>query len=307
MPPHDVTVWDVARQEELCHIELPPISDKDYSRIVQFSPDGRTFAVIVHLHGDKLTNVPFQRFLVERSVLKFFDVGTRREIRSIEVAGNVYSLCFSPDGKRLAGRISFPAVNPPRSTPYQFTVWDIASGHQVFVADSNSLGVEDTPETGWFMAWTEWTPDGKRLVIEGRGGAAFLFLDAETGKVVSTLNTPPRGILASRNMAAFSSDGRRVAIQHVMRNQRTVVSVLDADGGKELLTLPLPNERRAAGRPFELTGARLVFTPDGHQLLRFKPVTTAGGRGPDGERLPARTGVRVTTWDATPRPEAKGP
>jgi len=79
------------------------------------------------------------------------------------------------------------------------------------------------------------------------------------------------------------------------------VSLLDTDSGKELLSFPVP----AAVRTSFLVGAPLAFSADGHRLLRFEQESrTPTGTGPDGGRPLTQTSLRVTTWDATPLPDA---
>jgi hypothetical protein len=95
-----------------------------------------------------------------------------------------------------------------------------------------------------------------------------------------------------------------------VRGASTTIVLMDTDSGKELLALPLRttgNSPFGAGPP---GAARLLtFTGDGHRLLHFDVETrTRAVPGPDGaNRVVTQTGLRVTTWDATPLPEAKGP
>jgi hypothetical protein len=76
-----------------------------------------------------------------------------------------------------------------------------------------------------------------------------------------------------------------------------MVSILDADSGKELLSLPI----QATGRPFDQS---LAFSSDGHLLRRFD---SAGETDPETGRPLSTTHVIVTTWDATPRPDETQP
>jgi hypothetical protein len=78
----------------------------------------------------------------------------------------------------------------------------------------------------------------------------------------------------------------------------SAISVLDTESGKEVLSLTPPPG--FANNLWEIDGARLTFSPDGHRLLLFGRVigTSAEVRG----RLPFNA-LRVHTWDATPRPE----
>jgi hypothetical protein len=94
----------------------------------------------------------------------------------------------------------------------------------------------------------------------------------------------------------FSPDGRRVA--GVARTRQSgVIKIWDAESGKDLLTIPLP--------PQSATGTRgnayhLAFTPENHKLLT---VTTQAFRGGGPAFGDPSTPIRVTTYDATPRPE----
>jgi hypothetical protein len=77
-----------------------------------------------------------------------------------------------------------------------------------------------------------------------------------------------------------------------------VVSVLDTNSGKDLLSLPTT----ATG--FAAMGAPLAFSADGHLLRRFDVETPPGRFVLGNVQPPAESSVRVTTWDATPRTDS---
>jgi WD40 repeat protein len=87
------------------------------------------------------------------------------------------------------------------------------------------------------------SPDGKRLVIDGK------VWDAQTGQELLTLEGG-----AGVHRAVFSPDGKRLA----SASEDNTVKVWDAQTGQELLTLK--------------GGGHVVFSPDGHRLA------SAGGR-----------------------------
>ncbi|MHC4199714.1 MAG: WD40 repeat domain-containing serine/threonine protein kinase, partial [Planctomycetota bacterium] len=100
-------------------------------------------------------------------------------------AGSVYSVAFSPDGKRL--------VTGSRDTTAK--VWDAATGAEVMTLKGHTGGVGSVA----------FSPDGKRLVT-GSGDKTAKVWDAATGAEVITL----KGHSGAVHSAAFSPDGRRI-------------------------------------------------------------------------------------------------
>jgi WD40 repeat protein len=128
--------------------------------------------------------------------------------------------------------------------------------------------------------------------------------DAETGRVVATLDTASRGGgIPGGARPAFSPDGRRIACP-VLTTRGRFVKVWDAASGRELLALPW-NEGSDRGLR-RLQPELVAFSTDGNRLLDFalKQPALAGPRGFGGAGLPGHV-IDVTTWDATPRSEPK--
>jgi WD40 repeat protein len=124
-----------------------------------------------------------------------WDVREGKEVRQLKALADVYSLCFSPDGKALAAGLW--KVNR-LSSGRTLQVWDVASG-----AEQGSFDVHDT------VTGLAFSPDGK--VLAGGNGYredAFVRLwDARTGAELCR-HTGHRG---SSGAIAFSPDGKRVA------------------------------------------------------------------------------------------------
>jgi hypothetical protein len=140
-----------------------------------------------------------------------------------------------------------------------------------------------------------------RLAVLDVPDSQIYLLDAPTGKLIKTLNVSNRGGIRDLNSGiVFSPDGRRIACEFRLRFGASIVSVLGTDSGKELLSLPM----QAA--PNRASNASLAFSADGRRLRHFEMRTIAPSR-PGSGLGGARTDLRVTTWDATPRPAPKQP
>jgi serine/threonine protein kinase/WD40 repeat protein len=279
--PADLTVWDVDSGEEIYHTEIPdpPGTDPTYSRPT-FTRDGATVTVLQHV-----------RF---HQSLRMFDIPNRREKPAIEFkeAGSTVSAVaasaqFSPDGRRLA-------VVVLRGGPITVSLYDVASGKR---QDIDARVSRDSKLT--------WSPDGKRLLVTYQSGneSEINIYDTATGKLSASLYTADQ--LGRREQwdpsisstgPVFSPDGRRVASLTNTR-QSAVIKVWDAESGKDLLTIPV-----AAISGTSLRGSlyHLAFTPENHRLVAVMTTQAPRGRG-------IAAAIRVTTYDATPRPEPKQP
>jgi WD40 repeat protein len=293
-PPPDVTVWDVATKKELLHLELPPGGGADWfagGGMSGFSLDGGT---IVLTRRDTIDRLPNGN-LKTRTTLWSIHVDSRRPGPSIAIGGNVIGGSSSPDGQRFAGFIRNPLENG--SWTDQFAVWDLVRGTQLFAIDPGF------PSAGGFGTTAIWSPDGSRVTLVDVPGSQVHLLDAATGKFVQTLKTAGRGAFGPMARIAFSPDGRRLACEFRQRFTVSGISVLDTESGKELLSLPMT--AAPASPATTPTGASLTFTPDGHQLLRFETAPSTRTT-PDGKAI-RESALQVTTWDATPLPEATQP
>jgi serine/threonine protein kinase/WD40 repeat protein len=309
IPLQDVTVWDVASGKELFHADLGRPDDVGSFNQPALSPDGATLVIIQHPRDDAKNR---------RSTIRVFDIQSRSERPAIAVDGRAIGPRFSPDGKRILSMVH--VYNPDGGIAVHAAVWDLDRGVQVFsvdVGDKNAYVRSGGPYP-WEVAGNVtplWTPDGTRLALVEAANPQCRFLDAANGKLVKTVTLSPRaGTVGFRNRAgqfgapfgqnftiAFSPDGRRIAFQSTMRTGALTVSILDADSGKELLSLPT----RSTGRPYDQS---LAFSSDGHLLRRFdSDMLQSGAPDPDTGRPLLTTRVVVTTWDATPLPEPKQP
>jgi WD40 repeat protein len=163
--------------------------------------------------------------------ITFWNVQTGKEIRRIESKKEREwpgSVSVSPDGKLLAIRIAYGAVD----------LWEIKTGRHVRrVAD-------DRNETG-----PVFSPDGKHLVTGQRKGA-ICFWEVETGKRSRTLTMPAEEHPTS---LAFSPDGKRLA----SGGSDHAIHLWDLTSGKELLGV----KHRLGGTP------SVRFLADGKTLL----------------------------------------
>jgi tRNA A-37 threonylcarbamoyl transferase component Bud32 len=245
----------------------------------------------------------------------------------------VSSICFSPDGKRLA------SVSADRTV----RVWDADTGHLVrtllhmrpiaaivFSPDGQRLASADGDQTvqtvhfwdvekgqevrafekreGTLVHHVTFSPDGKLLAAASADNKTVRVLDVETGQELFALKEHTSEVRA----LAFSPDGQRLA-----RAWGDAVRVVDAKTGQELLA-PKGRPQKVSVLAFSPDGKRLAVAFDevwlwdvgtGHELLILKG--NGGGlllRGitsgvqalafsPDGKRLASASADVVRLWE----------
>jgi WD40 repeat protein/serine/threonine protein kinase len=235
---HTVKVWDAQTGEPLFSIK-----HSSYVQSVAYSPNGKRLAS----GGDQA---------------KVWDAQTGQELLSLEgpIGGDISSMAFTPDSKRLAGAFGRDGI----------VVWDAQTGKELLSLKGRTSSLVFSPDgkrlTSAGKVWDAQTghelltikgatngvfsPDGKRLA-SAEGGAVKVW-DAQTGQELLSL----KGHTAYVSSVAYSPDGQRLASGSVDKS----VKVWDAQKDQEHLTLQ-------GGGGKSIDGAELVaFSPDGRRL-----------------------------------------
>jgi hypothetical protein len=158
----------------------------------------------------------------------------------------VTSVCFSPDGERLA----------TGSLDHTARVWEARTGQPLFTLQGHSLGVYSV----------SFSPDGTRLATGSADKTARLW-DVRTAQEIHTLQGHARAVIG----VAFSPDGQRLT----GRDDAGKVLLWDVATGKPVNEPPpqqlVPSSPRSPdGQRFaHIDGAtvRLLGPPDSEELL----------------------------------------
>jgi RNA polymerase sigma factor (sigma-70 family) len=222
---------------------------------------------------------------------KVWDAEKGTEILALQGhTGMVTSVCFSPDGTRIATAGRDQTVR----------VWDAEKGQEIFTLKG---------QTQW-SASVCFSPDGKRLATIG--SEHIIVWDAEKGQELLTLKAQvsPNGNLC------FSPDGKRIAAAYPWgpggAKGPGEIKVWDVEKGQELLSLKghtsfinsvcfSRDGKRLASASLDKT-VRVWDADKGQDLLTLKGHTANVSSvcfSPDGKRLASASWDRtVKVWDA---------
>jgi WD40 repeat protein len=173
-------------------------------------------------------------------VIRFWDVVTGKEVRSLDNPGRIDFLACTPDGKTL---VSIADVSTDGNLPWECRVLDLPTGKVL---------------RRWEHVLEPWalSADGKTLAL-GAEGPQLRLWDVATGKELRRFDVPDRKEVIQKHdaarSAALSQDSRLLAVMDL--NCR--VHVWEVGTGKELFCSPQ--------LPFFSKGP-LAFSPDGKTL-----------------------------------------
>ncbi|HVS38879.1 MAG TPA: PQQ-binding-like beta-propeller repeat protein [Gemmataceae bacterium] len=237
----------------------------------------------------------------------FVSIPDGKELRRIDDESTYFHfLCFSPDGKSLAGVGNDGVVR----------VWDPANGkeilreqedsegrdcHVAFSPDGKRLVVGLPPDklrvlevatgkelfkqqlnqgTATRFTAVGFSPDGKRLFWAGDDRRSFALRDATTGETLRSFRVAQGTVRA----VAFSPDGKLIASLDVDDDAPPSVGLWDAATGKELRKLPSLGAAGWIADPvFSPDGKRLAFADDYDGLLHMWDVETGKDAAQVGE------------------------
>jgi WD40 repeat protein len=216
----------------------------------KFSPDGRLLAVVTH-----------------EGTLRLWDTAAGKELRRwmvptrdfgwIDKAGKVVQrfphaalgdLAFSADGKVL---LAMHGVAVHR--------WDVATGKALETFSGWEKTSEKVPARGpkrdFGECWCVPSPDGETLLLAGSNITVtrLVLASAASGRKLRELPAEP----GRCRSAAFSPDGRTLAVIPSSSRQSSFIRLLEVAGGRE--------RGRLTGPPTFAEG--LAFSPNGQVLV----------------------------------------
>jgi DNA-binding beta-propeller fold protein YncE len=160
----DVAAFSLRTRELLWRVQLPSLRADHLT----LSPDGQNLFV-TSLPGTKVIEV---------------STSTHQMVGSYDAGDYPHVLEFSPDGKYL-----YSGSLGNQLAPYGFD----NGVHEIAVADPTTLQVVRTYQFDAGVRPFEFTPDGRRLVLQFSYFNGFKVLDLASGNIVRTVELPLRG------------------------------------------------------------------------------------------------------------------
>ncbi|MGC9949744.1 MAG: WD40 repeat domain-containing protein [Bryobacteraceae bacterium] len=233
-----------------------------------------------------------------------------------QLAPEIWSMVWSPDGKRLAVTASIVGAGvydaatgkkllslrlhsaigsitwspdgrlATASQNNAVVVWDAESGEQLLILGNR----DDHGAYSSSVSSVAWSPAGKRLAT-GTGGPPFngaKVWDADTGKELLSLATD-----SAVSTVTWSPDGRRLA----GRSRQNRVIVWDAGSGQQLMTL-LSHSAWGPDR-------NVAWSPDGKRLLASADHTASVWDADSGKSLLTLSGHRNDVLSVAWSPDGK--
>jgi WD40 repeat protein/tRNA A-37 threonylcarbamoyl transferase component Bud32 len=187
--------------------------------------------------------------------LRVWDARSGQEVQSVELhPGGVPSLCFSPDGRRLA-----------------VALWH-GKGVKVFDWDGAKLGASRSLGNPLPVGAVAYSPDGKFLA--GGDESGFKLWTAETLQEVRTVATPA-------NQLAFAPDSRTLFAAWTNEHARAVHTFTrwDVVTPRELTPLSVEVSADPAAAQHRLgRDGKVLFVTRGHAATHVRAIDTVTGK-----------------------------
>jgi WD40 repeat protein/serine/threonine protein kinase len=251
-----VKVWDVQTGQQVLSLK----GHTDGVNSVCFSPDGNRLASASA--GLEWKDGDIKKRWGE---VKVWNAQTGQQVLSLKGPTDaIFSVCFSPDGKHLAG-----------ASGSELKVWDAQTGQQVLALKGHT----DATRSVCF------SPDGQRLASASGGydlvkkqfwGEVKVW-DAQTGQQLLALQGHTHWVTS----VCFSPDGKRLA----SASDDKTVRVWDADRGQQVLVL--------RGHTGEVSS--VCFSPDGNRLASVSGDPRNPGKPGEVKLWDAQTGQQTLT------------
>jgi WD40 repeat protein/tRNA A-37 threonylcarbamoyl transferase component Bud32 len=229
-----VRVWDLGADRELYTNPLP---GPKISGAVAFSTDGKRLIA----EGDERLHV--------------WDARSGQEVQAVELhPGGVSSLCFSPDGRRLA-----------------VALWH-GKGVRVFDWDGEKLGAARALEHRWHVGAVVYSADGKLLASGDQ--REFKVWDAETLEELREVVTPAQQL-------AFAPDSRTLFAAWTNEQGRTVHTFTrwDVVAGEALPPLSVEvSAERALAHHCLCRDGKVLFVVPGAAATHVRAIDSGTGK-----------------------------
>lgn len=231
-----IVAWFTLRKElprRTADLEARPLTAQSgWERSPAFSPDGQMIAFTWTETKKQRAQIFVKRFADDNPV----------QITDPKESGNIGSLSWSPDGKRIAFKRLYGGSGAICTIPS-------SGGEETRLLDLKAAD---------FSSGMDWSPDGKHLafsdLLPDTTRNAIFFYDVLSGEK-RKLTDPPDGIWGDWD-PKFSPDGRRLAFKRVTAFWSDDLYVVPSAGGPPI---PLPSNKRG------ISGHD--WMPDGNSLI----------------------------------------